>query len=244
MLDLLVIFKICLGLVLLTGFITGYLYTFFSSKEAHQSAITELEGNIKHNQEQSALLEKETLKLHEQMKDEENEITILDQQIQNTKHNISTHQKAVNTLQKAIQKLEEKYGSVMSMLKMQTERLKQIKEEIGTDTLSSLSQKIDEQQQAIHRIETKVEKETTSLNEIQSQHDTILIQKKEFEAEKNELHHKLTAINEELLAMETKTKTIDEELQTKIASLKQEAENWIIKIKKYKKQLLQLKNSH
>ncbi len=244
MLDLLVAFKVCLGLVLLTGLVTGYLYTIFSSKEEHQSAIAELEGNIRHNQEQVATLEEEALKLHETMQKEENEIAALDQQIHETEHNIAAHRETVSALQKAVQKLEEEYGSVASMLKMQTERREQIKEEIGFDTVSSLSQKIDEQQKKIHHIESEIEKESTLLDQTQARHDRIYAQKEEFQAEKNRLLDKVTALTEELKEAESKTETIEEELKAKIASLMNEAEDWMTRIKKYKEKLLQLRTSH
>lgn len=243
MLDLLVTFKMCLGLVLLTGLVSGYLYTIFSSREEHQSDIIELEESIRHNREQTAALEKEALKLNETMQKEENEIATLDQKIQETEHNISTHKKAVSALQDAVHKLEEEYASVASIFKMQTERREQIKREIGDDTVSNLSQKIDEQQRKIIHLETEIEKESVLLNETQSRHNRISAQIEEFTTEKNKLQDSIAALSEKFDVTKAKAETIEEELQAKITSLQNEAEEWMTRIKKYKEILLKLRTS-
>ncbi|RUM63270.1 MAG: hypothetical protein DSZ05_08860 [Sulfurospirillum sp.] len=244
MLHLLEIFIICLGLVLLTGLITGYLFTIFSSKEAYSETIDDLKEHIRHNQEQTDALENEIITLQEKTHSEQQEADLLKRKSHEMEDTLDTHRKTLHTVQTAVQKVQEEHSSLASILRMQSERRDQLKREIGFDTASSLSQKIDEQQKVIQKIETEIEQESTVLNDTLSRHEKILAQKEELQTERDKLHEKFVTLQKEIEAAEAKTETFEEELKSKISSLSDQSNVWLARIKHYKEQLLQLKTSH
>jgi chromosome segregation ATPase len=244
MLDLIMAFKICLGLVLLTGLVTGYFYTLFSTKEEYKSKIDELNDNIIYNNEQTELLETEYKNFYQDIQKEKQAAKKLKTQIQEKKHNIEILNKSLDALRKATQQSEKEYSSIASILKMQIEHRDQIKNEIGFDTVSSLTQKIDEQKNKLQKIETKIEKEKILLNDIQMRHERILAQKETFQAQRDKLQNNFQELLHELNTKKEKLVTLEDELKAQIATLKEEAKNWLAKIKIYKEKLLQLKTNH
>jgi chromosome segregation ATPase len=243
MLELLMAFKICLGLVLLTGLITGYLYTLFSTKEEFQPKINELTDNIIHSNEQTEVLETEYKKIYENIQKKQQSVEKLNAQIHEKEHNINILKKSLDALRETTQQSEREYSSVASILKMQTQRYDQIKDEIGFDTVSSLTQKIDEQKNKLQKIETKIEKETILLNDTQARHERILEQKETLQTQHDKLQNKLQELTHEFNTQKEKLATFEDELKQHIATLTEEAKNWVAKIKIYKEKLLQLKSN-
>lgn len=243
MLDLIIALKECLGLVLLTGLITGYLFTLFSAREQYKPKVKKLTANISQNKTQTESLEAEYVATQKQIQKEQDESSKIDKELEETEKNIHLHKEAITALQKVNQDSSNRYATVQSMLKTQEDRLRQIKTDLGTDTVESLSQKIDKQQSVIHKLDADLMREDETLNDKLERHERILAQKDSFEEETEKLKSKLAELHADLSAAEAKLPVYEEELKIKISSLLQQIQGWYAKIKKYKSKLLELKES-
>jgi len=236
-------FKECLGMVLLTGMITGYLFTLFSTKEEFKPTLNELHEKITYNKEQVKLLEDEQNHMTDQIGQEERMTNDLKPKITNLSEQVKLHEGALQTLEKEKEKIEAEYISITSMLKTHTERKNQLQREIGDDTVINLSDKLESQKQTLQKLESTLEKDRENLYEVQERHKRLLTQKENLEAHKSVLIEKITHLEDSLRIKKEKLHNYEEEILSQIESLKKEANSWLVKIKKYKEELLKLKKS-
>lgn len=243
MIDLMMAFKECLGLVLLTGMITGYLFTLFSTKEEFKPTLNELHEKINYNKEQVKLLEDEQNHMTDQIGQEERMTQDLKAKVSDLSEQVKLHEGALQSVEAEKEKVEAEYISVASMLKTHTERKSQLQKEIGNDTVASLSEHLETQKQTLQKLESTLEKDRENLYDVQERHKRLQTQKEDLEAHRSTLMEKITQLEETLNKKKEKLHIYEEEILTQIDNLKEEANSWLAKIKKYKEELLKLKKS-
>ena len=241
MIELISTFKICLGLVLLTGLVTGYLYTLFSTKEQYRPALSELEEKIAYNREQTALQEENYLTMRETRSKELKEAEKISQEIETQKETIAAHQKNLQKAKEAKNRIKERYAGIATIIDTLKKKEAEIVNEIGEDSIQSLSEKDALQKEQLRKLENELIVEQDTLSDIQMRHARIEAQKNSLEEEQKNLLNSIAQLQEELEEIETKQATYEEELRQKIASLEEEAKMWLAKIKEYKEALLRLK---
>ena len=241
MIELISMFKICLGLVLLTGLITGYLYTLFSTKEQYRPALLELEEKIVYNREQTALQEENYLTMRETRSKELKEAEKISQEIETQKETIAAHQKHLQKAKEAKNAIKERYAGIATIIDTLKKKKTEIIDEIGEDSIQSLSEKDALQKEQLRKLENELIVEQDTLFDIQARHERIEAQKSTLEEEEANLKNKVAQLQQALEEIEAKQATYEEEMRQKIASLEEEANIWLAKIKAYKETLLRLK---
>ncbi len=241
MVELISTFKICLGLVLLTGLITGYLYTLFSTKEQYEPILSELEDKIVYNREQTALQGENYLAMRETRSKELKEAEKISQAIETQKETIAAHQKHLQKATKVNNTLKERYTSIATIIDTLKKKKAEIINEISKDSIQSLSEKDTQLKEQLRKLENELEVKKDTLFDIQIRHERIEAQKNTLEEEQKNLLNSITLLQQELEKIETKQATYEEKMRQKIASLEKEANIWLEKIKAYKEALLRLK---
>ena len=243
MLDIIIALKECLGLVLLTGAITGYLYTIFAARETYLPQVENLKQQIDTHTKERETLETEYHRMQEAHQQEKSQMPHLEEEIGQLRHNIASVQKTVTALKTANEETKQTYATTHALLSTQQERETALRKEIGDDSVTSLLQEEENQQERIHTLQKEINHERALLEETREKVARISTQKEEFESKRNNLHNALSELKEKLSEKSQLVETLDTTMQQKIASLKEEYNHWQKKIKTYKERLLSLKES-
>ena len=243
MLDIIMTLKECIVLVLLTGVVTGLLYAWARSREIYLPEVRTLEEEIRKAGEETKQLEEETLTLQEKIQDETDQIAIRTDEISQLETNIRETEKTRNALESQTEEIRRTYATTHSMLSTQRQRQEQLQKEIGERSVTGLLEEETRQHHEIEARQNLIAQESEQLDEIIARSKRIEAQKEEHEAHRNRTAEVLASLEATLAEKEALLNNLENEMEEKIASLKEESQTWLEKIKIYREKLLKLKEN-
>lgn len=235
--------KNCLGLILLTGLVTGYLYTLLATREKYKPKLDRLKKETAEATEQIKTIETEYAKLQEETQSEKEKTEKIAGEIAEAKENIHNLQTSIDALSKEKEAAEQEYASTHAIYASLKEQESQLLNEIGGDTVTSLLEKEKMLHDEIAQLKNNLAHETHQLNETTERHARVTAQKEEFETRRNYLTDTLHKLTEKIEEKSKVLETIESDIQEKMAQLKAESNSWLEKIKIYKTKLLQLREN-
>ncbi len=243
MLDMILALKECLALVLVTGLLTGLFFAKARNKEEYEPVIDEIKEKIDHTQEEILEIENNCNATLENIENEKANTQKVQEEIADLESRIKTHQEEFLVVENSLEKLKEKYAPLSALLKAQTDKINNLKSQIGDFTPEALLEKEKAQREKLIQLKNQLKKETQTLQEISLRHKNLKAQRDELYEEMKPLEKSAAQIKELLKKAKEKEMTIEDTLKEKISSLKNDHNNWLEKIKKYKAELLKLKES-
>ena len=238
MIDLIIATKACLGLVLLTGLVTGFLYTLLSARETYLPKVKALQNEIAEKRTQIKALEEETASAQARMEEEHRERETIEKDIEEARHAIDSLKEQIAALKARNAKSEESYGSVHAMLQTQQEREAMLRKEIGEDTAESLLAGEATRKEEIASLRGQLSESKHRLNETIDRHKRLEAQKEEFRQKRDRLSENAQALEQELEEKRTLASGLEQRIQEKIAALETEANRWKERIAHYRNELL------
>ncbi len=235
--------KECLGLILLTGMVTGYLYTLLASREKYKPKLDEIKAEEAATARQIKALENDYAALQDETQAEKERLEKVNGEIAEAKENIHNMQKSLAALRQEKANAQEQYASTHAIYTQLKEREEALMNDIGGDTLSSLLEKEKAQQERIGNLQKQLAHETDELEETMQRHKRVTAQKEELEARYSHLAETYEALEREVKEKSSVAETLESTIQQKIAQLSSEAEGWMEKMKAYREKLLQLREN-
>ena len=243
MLDILITFKTCLGLTLLTGLITGLLYTWARARELYLPEVRSLTDEIILAEEDVKKLEEDHTALEEKIHNETDQIATCNNEISDMEAKIHETQKRVNALDAQTEEIRHTYASAHSMLSTQRQRRDQLEKEIGGRSVTTLLEEEERQQQQLQENEKEISHERGKLDEIITRSRRIEAQMNEHKAHRDRTAEAFASIEASLREKEAILETLESDLEKEIETLKNESAKWLEKAEYYKKELLRLKEN-
>ncbi len=243
MLDMILELKECLGMVLFTGLLTGLFFAKSKNSEEYKPIIDELKEKIDHTDKEILAIEENCDKITQNIQNEKSVIQEADEQIAKFESKISMQEEEFLAAKSSFDKVKEKYTALDAILKAQINKVNELKSKIGSFTPEALLEKETTQNRKLKQLQNQLKKENETLKEIALRHKNLKAHRDELQGILEPLENSFTQIKELLHNAKNKEETLEENLQNKISSLKNEYNGWLEKIKKYKTELLKLKES-
>ena len=237
------ILKECLGLVLLTGALTGLLYAVAKARETWKPEVKALTEEIAHAKEERKALQEHIQTLREQTEAEEKQIEEQTEQIEALEEAVKKAEKMRSALMAQNEEIRRTYATTHSMLSTQQERLAQLQEEIGNDSVTALLEAEEQRTTLKNSLKSRLKESIEAAEEALMRSRRIAAQKEEQEAHRNRVAQVLHELGEKLSQKRAVAETLEADLEAKIASLEEASRHWTERIRTFREKLLSLKES-
>ena len=244
MMETLLALKECLALILLTGLVTGYLYTLLKAREKYKPTVDALREEIQNDQNTQERIETEYRAMQEETEKAQAEQERLLGKIAELEANIDREKETAAALDTRNDEVREAYRTTHALLIAEQEKIADLKEQIGDKPLTDLLEEETHLQEAIHTLEAEIEQEQSKLEEIVERHVRVEAETEELKAHRDRQNELLQGLKDELQSKKEHLSKLEESLREKIAQYKSASADWLAKIKAYKAKLLQLKEGH
>ncbi len=243
MIDMIIALKECLGLILLTGLVTGYLYTLLSTRETYLPRIGQLKQEIETYNKESESLKTASQQLQEKIEAEQADAIHEEEENHKLQATISSLQEKLTAAEEEKETLLHSYQKTNAHFRDYKEKEETLQKEISDTTVTDLLAHETEQYERIKTLQEQIAQETERIEETRQRVARLSSQKEELESKYNHLKETVHDFHKELTQKETLAKTLEQNIQQKIASLESEYHTWQEKIKTCKEKLLALKES-
>ena len=244
MLDLLSDLKICLGLTLLLGLITGYLYNLFSLKEKYKPSIVDMKNSITAHNDEIDHLDKKYTQTQEDLNRYKQNIQEGKNRLKKLDQNIIKEEQEIKNKQNDISTLSQKLESLHTTLSQKQEQKNTLTSQIGSDTPQSLKELHEENKTKLQTLNTEIRKENNILSETQQRYHILQKQRDTLQQEQYQEEKRLRELEEKLHLLKEKESKIESTLQQEIEELKSSQYSLLEKIRAYREELLKISSKY